>query len=421
LKKGKGAAQAAAARHEGKKAGHAAGERSAGADEEKKAARAAGEKWEAAAPEKTLTPAPEKAEAVRRRDRLSAVFRRRIFHVYKGIARFAKTRYHPMIQQLLDYAGVSTEADIWLGSRLLVAFLFSFLAFILPWTVFHYLGWIQIETLADYLRAVALSSLLGVLTFLFVLLLYYLHIYYVIDDRTKRVERVLPDFLLMVAANMRAGMTPFTAFHTSARPEFGPLEEVIRLVAAKTLGTESLATAFEEIPKYVKSSLLKKTVSFFEKGMKSGGHLALLLESSAEEMRETQELKHELIVSTRTYSVFLLFVVIIGIPLLFAISSQFLSTFSKIQEQQASAQFGGESGISFFSGELTLKPQFVIQASYVLLVITSFLVSILIGVIGEGKLLYGVKYFLPVCVGSLMTFFVIREAIASVMGAIGGL
>jgi len=198
-----------------------------------------------------------------------------------------KAGYQQKVQAWLDYAGITTEVDVWLGSRLLVAFLFGVFAFLLPWTAGVYLGMVSIETLGDYARMLLLSLTLGILTFAFILFLYYLHLYYIIDDRTKRVERALPDFLLMVSANMRAGMTPFTAFHISARPEFGPLEDVIKLVAAKAMGTESLSIAFEEIPRYVKSDLLKKTVSFFEKGMRSGGHLARILESSAEEIRET--------------------------------------------------------------------------------------------------------------------------------------
>ncbi|MEM3030497.1 MAG: type II secretion system F family protein [Candidatus Micrarchaeia archaeon] len=385
-------------------------------------ARPPAEKARPAAAEAMPTPEkPAKIPAPAKREGIAAGLRRRVFNTYKGVARFVKAGYQQRVQAWLDYAGITTEVDVWLGSRLLIAFLFGVFAFLLPWTLGVYLGVVVIATLSEYVRTLALSLALGGATFALILFLYYLHLYYIIDDRTKRVERALPDFLLMVAANMRAGMTPFTAFHVSARPEFGPLEDVIKIVAAKAMGTESLTAAFAEIPRYVRSDLLKKTVSFFEKGMRSGGHLARILESSAEEIRETQELRNELIVSTKTYTIFLIFVVVIGIPLLFAISSQFLGTFSKIQEQQRGAAFAGEVGVAFFTGALTLTPEFVTQASYILLVITAFLVSILIGVIGEGKLLYGVKYFIPIALGSVVTFIFIRNAIASVLGVIGGL
>ncbi|MEM4389348.1 MAG: type II secretion system F family protein [Candidatus Micrarchaeia archaeon] len=366
-------------------------------------------------PETKATPVP-----AARREGIAAGLRRRVFNVYKGMARFVKASYQQRVQAWLDYAGITTDVDVWLGSRLLVAFLFGVFAFLLPWTLGVYLGIVVIGTLSEYIQMLVLSLALGGVVFAGILFLYYLHLYYIIDDRTKRVERALPDFLLMVAANMRAGMTPFTAFQLSARPEFGPLEDVIKVVAAKAMGTESLTVAFAEIPRYVRSELLRKTVAFFEKGMRSGGHLARILESSAEEIRETQELRNELVVSTKTYTIFLVFVVVVGIPLLFAISSQFLSTFSKIQEQQRGATFAGEVGVAFFTGALTLTPEFVTQTSYLLLVVTAFLVSILIGVISEGKLLYGVKYFIPIATGSVITFVLIRNIIASVLGLIGG-
>jgi len=78
-------------------------------------------------------------------------------------------------------------------------------------------------------------------------------------------------------------------------------------------------------------------------------------------------------------------------------------------------------GVAFFTGALTLSPEFVTQASYILLIVTAFLVSILIGVISEGKLLYGIKYFIPIAIGSVITFIFIRTAIAGVLGVIGGL
>ncbi|MCK5493471.1 MAG: hypothetical protein KAJ14_10215, partial [Candidatus Omnitrophica bacterium] len=47
------------------------------------------------------------------------------------------------------------------------------------------------------------------------------------SDRIKKIEGIFPDFLQLVASNLRAGMTVDRAMLLSSRPEFAPLDEEI--------------------------------------------------------------------------------------------------------------------------------------------------------------------------------------------------
>ena len=126
-----------------------------------------------------------------------------------------------------------------------------------------------------------------------------LNTYYSIRSRAKKMEKVLPDFLLLIASNMRAGMTPFTAFVRAARPEFGELSAEVVAASSNLGATASLNDALDELSKRFDSLILHRVVVVFKKGVRSGGKLASLLVSSAEEIRKIHDLQAELAIHLR--------------------------------------------------------------------------------------------------------------------------
>lgn len=339
--------------------------------------------------------------------------------VYKRFGDFLPALLLEKIERAMLCSGAEGDVKAWAGAKFFVAFLFALAGALLPWTLLKYANIITLEfetlTLAAALPVIGLSVLLGTLSFITAILLYYMHAFYVIDDRTKRLERVLPDFLLIVVSNLRAGMTPFAAFRAAARPEFGPLEEEIRVASAKAGASESLSEALRDLSKRFNSGSFQRAVEFFDKGIRSGGQLAKLLESSAEETRRLQDLKSELVATTRTYAIFLVFIVIAATPFLLAISTQFLAMFNQIQsETQAGAS---EFSLPFFSTETSITQEFMIQLSMLTLIGTSLFVAALIGVIIQGQALYGAKYFPILAIISTGMFLLAKIIIASILSA----
>ncbi|VVB98489.1 Type II secretion system (T2SS), protein F [uncultured archaeon] len=325
------------------------------------------------------------------------------------------------LRKTLRYAGIYENIEVWLGMRFMIALLFGIAVALVPLTLFRYFDILPFLNVSDGALAQGLPFVgagvgAGLATFLIICLIFYMHLYYIIDDRRKRVEKVLPDFLLMVVANLRAGMAPFPAFRKASRPEFGPLEEEIELAAAKTMGTESLSLALAEISKGVNSPILKHTVEFFDSGVKSGGRLSNLLENLADEIRRMQELMAELRSGTRTYTVFLGFIVLIVLPLLLSISVQFVQLFSVIQSQQLG---GGEAlGITLFSGSIGITAEFMQNLAYLVLISSVLMITVLMGVISEGKYAYGLKYFVPLTIVALVAFTIAKGVIGGVLSAV---
>ncbi|MEM3362284.1 MAG: type II secretion system F family protein [Candidatus Anstonellaceae archaeon] len=316
------------------------------------------------------------------------------------------------LAKMLTYAGITEPPQIWLGSRILTALIIAFLSSLAPLII-------SVVTKTDLgfgifpnLRVVYLIGymiIIFILVFFLVLTLFYLHLYYLIHDTTKRVEEVLPDFLLMIAANMHAGLTPFAAFQAAARPEFGPLEREVKKVAAYSLGTESFTEALNALTESIDSDILRRTIAFFENGLKSGGKLANLLETAAEEIRDLDELKKETVLNTKTYTIFLVFILVIGLPVLLGISTEFLSVFTTLQAGLNTSSSGGTQAIaSMIRPTVGLSAEFVNSAAFALIFLTSLFVSIFIGVIMEGKILYGIKYMPILAIGAYSVYFIVK-------------
>jgi flagellar protein FlaJ len=336
------------------------------------------------------------------------------YTIDKKFSAFFKPRSKDKVASLLAYAGIESNPSIWMGSRILIIALFGIIGVLIPISVFPMLNLTAYGVPKDLSLSatIVFSAVIGAALALFVALLIYMHLYYIINERTQRVEAVLPDFLLMVAANLRAGMTPFAAFQSSARPEFGPLQNEVIYVSSSALGTESFSDALTRLTENIDSAILRRIVVFFENGLKSGGKLAYLLEVSAEEIRETQEMRRQMMINTKSYAIFVVFILLFGLPLLLAISSQFLIVFTKIQSNIGTSDVSatGVSGIA--SPKITIDVGFIEQLSYFIIIGSALLTSVLVGVIAEGKLLYGLKYSPPLALGALFFFTIFKMVIS---------
>lgn len=322
------------------------------------------------------------------------------------------------VARLLTYAGIEQTTEMWLGSRLLLAFAVAALASFLPIVASFAIGedfgfGLPGRFNIPFLFAFMLFS--AAIAFVSVLTLIYLHLYYMIHDRTRRIEEVLPDFLLMVAAHMHAGLTPFAAFQSAARPEFGPLEREVKRIAAYSMGSESFTDALGALTRHIDSPILRRTIAFFENGLRSGGKLANLLETAADEIRDLDEIRKETVLNTRTYTIFLVFILVGGLPMLLAISTEFLGIFSTLQNQIGTDTVSTVG--SMMAPTLNLEPEFVNQMAVVIIITTSTLVSIFVGVISEGKALFGLKYMPPLAILAYVFYAAIKTVLHGFLGA----
>jgi len=322
------------------------------------------------------------------------------------------------VKQNLVYAGISFSIEHWVGMSIFLAVLSGLSGYVLFGIFFP--GSPNLSLIA------AFGSLLLVFIAMDLMLVL------LGDSRTNQVEEILPDALMLISANIRAGLTPDRAIWLSARPEFGLLEEEIREVGRETLGGRSLEDALKLLPLKIRSTVLERTVQLIEQGMRAGGELAQLLEEIARDLRTSQVMKKEIGASVLMYTIFIMFACLIGAPLLFGISTFFvkmsLGMESKIQSSGAGSMPGGDSGMISFQSmgdSICMTPgcdplQIITYYAVGSLVITAFFGALLIGIIQQGKAVRGVRY-LPIFIGvSLIVFYVVRFGADLVFGGLMG-
>lgn len=246
------------------------------------------------------------------------------------VAFFTPMKYKNFLKKQMIYAGIKEDIiDKFIG----FSFFFTiFLGFVMSFD-FWLIGW-------------GLNGILsGIGGGLFLLVVIQLSVILIADARAAEIEKVLPDALQLISANVRAGMTIDRAIWLAARPEFGVLEEELKRAGTNTIGGKTIKVALMEMAARIKSNLLEKTFRLVIEGIESGGELAHLLEETARNVRTVQSLRKEIKSSVTTYSIFIFFAAVLGAPALYAISLFFVEIMTKLWSPKVlgGAQITGSS------------------------------------------------------------------------------
>jgi len=260
--------------------------------------------------------------------------------------------------------------------------------------------------------------LVGLSTFLLFEFLVYFVIMMRVDAKANFVEIILPDVLQLMASNLRAGLTIDRSFILSARPEFGSFQDDIDRVGKEITMGKELEDALLELKDRIKSEKLEKTVLLIVAGLRSGGHLASLLEQTAKNLRDQKFVDEKIKTNVMMYVIFIFVAVGIGSPLLFGLSSVLVEVLTKTLSSVVLPETTGGPSMPMSFGQVSISVKFVITYSIVSLTMTSIMGSMIIGLINKGKKKEGAKY-IPLLIGlTLGLFFLVRLVMR---GFIGGL
>jgi len=125
------------------------------------------------------------------------------------------------------------------------------------------------------------SSVIGFFTFAFIGVYTYAKAKLKKSNRIKKMEDVFPDFLSLMASNLRAGITVDRSLLLSSREEFAPLDQEILIVGKDILTGKEIDQSLEEMSKRINSERITKTINIINSGISSGGNLAVLLEETS--------------------------------------------------------------------------------------------------------------------------------------------
>ncbi|MFB6075838.1 MAG: type II secretion system F family protein [Candidatus Aenigmatarchaeota archaeon] len=317
------------------------------------------------------------------------------------------TPYTDRLEEILNYAGLyETSALRFSGFMMLYSIAIGIASFALSFIILGLLVAIPV----------------GLLGFLGFQGLVYIILVLTADSRAGTVEEILPDALLLMAANIRAGMSMDRAIWLSARPEFGPLEEEIKRVGRRVFSGSNMEKALLDMKTRIKSDIMDRAVRLITEGIKSGGEMAHLLEETASDIRNSQAMQKEVKSNVMMYSMFIIFASVLGSPLLFSISLYFVETTNELWGAQMA---GSQEGFEKMGGFIKMEgPQVTIGElqlfSVACILLTTISGSLLIGLIQNGETKTGLKYAPMMAGGGLAVFFISKFLVTSIFGAFVG-
>lgn len=208
------------------------------------------------------------------------------------------------------------------------------------------------------------------------------------NKRTSEIEEMLPNFLAMMASNIRSGVTYDRALLLSTRKEFGPLAREIDRAAKQTVAGKPLTDAMMDMAKRSRSETFAKTMRLIVEGVNAGGNLAEMLETTAIDMREATSLKKEVAATVLVYRLFIFMAATVGAPLLYALTGFLIDVFMSIRTESTSTGVVSAqqaAAIPMMGGAQAISPALFFTYAIIAIGMTTLLSTLASGVITKGK------------------------------------
>ncbi|NYZ77327.1 type II secretion system F family protein [Candidatus Micrarchaeota archaeon] len=341
--------------------------------------------------------------------------------IFESVGRLLFTRERVRtLETELNSAGIDMPADAFAGYVILNVFIVSFfislfLALFAPTSdaITSFVGgMVQLPSIVVWV-VIFIATLVVLYFIAFIFLSSY--VVMKVEDRREKLEAVLPDFLILVSSNIKAGMTLDQAMWYAAKPEFGPLTNEVRSIVKGSFSGESLEDALDALSSRFDSKVFKRTMLLLKQANTTGGELTDVLERTAEDVRNTIIMKKEIGASLVMYEIFVLFAAIVGTPFLFAVAGKLIEVFERIAENMPAtggAQVGPLGALKGFSGPIINSTDFLyftIPTIFVTALISSFIIS----AIRSGSKTQGLKYFPFVLVLSYLVYWIVSSVLSS--------
>ena len=165
-----------------------------------------------------------------------------------------------------------------------------------------------------------LAALAGIIAAVVYEIMFYAVMEMKIDGRKKFMESILPEYLQIVAANIRSGIAIDKALVQAARPEFLYFTDDVKVINKELYAAVTLQQALLDLGKRYRSFQLQHTVRMITEAVIYGGGMTDLLNQIAKDLRNQQIIEKEIAGQLFLYTIFIAFACLIGAPVLYACS-----------------------------------------------------------------------------------------------------
>ncbi len=234
--------------------------------------------------------------------------------------------------------------------------------------------------------------------------------------RIKKIEGVFPDFLSLVASNLRAGMTVDRAMLLSSRPEFDPLDKEIMQVGKDISTGKPVRFALSAMSKRIGSEKIDKTLSIILSGIRAGGDLAILLEETSRNMRQRGFIEKKAASQVLMYVIFIFLAVSVFAPGLFSLSGILVETMTELMGGVSVDSMPQNTPISFSS--ISISTTFIFYFSLCFIIVMDVMAALVLGLVGKGDEKEGLRYLPVMMILSLGIFFGVGKILSGIMSGL---
>jgi Flp pilus assembly protein TadB len=327
---------------------------------------------------------------------------------------FVPKKFRPHLREYAVKAGVTNSPYKFFG-------ILFYITLFLTFSVFFTAIWprlkeqtIVIQLLGAFLGWAAIQLMFA---FGFILIVYF-YLDLTIYRRVQMMETVFPDYLTVVATNLKGGMTLDRSMFSAIKKRFGPLAQEMTTISKKVMTGYDLADALDEFSCKYNSPMIRRAMNLISGEIESGGKIAYIIDQVVHNMKSTQKLKAEMSASVLTYMIFIGAIVVVVAPALFALSYHLLSFMSAFTMKLAESGAGTTGGLPFsFSKDGLDTGSFKVFA-YVAIIIVAVFSSMIVSIIEKGTIKAGVKYIPIFTIGAFVCFSVFMLILGAVFTGI---
>jgi len=323
---------------------------------------------------------------------------------YRLISRVYPKKVRESYTKLINYLGIKTNPDIYIGFTILIGLVVGIAGGFLMGMISH-----QIPV---YLLMIGLFILTGILIYVPMMLK--------VEKTAKEIEVMLPDALQLMSSNLKSGLTVDQALLASVRPEFGSFTRELDRIGKEIAIGKPIEKALMDSTKRVKSEKYMKTMELLASGLRSGGELSKLLDQTSANLKHQSLVDQKVRSNVAMYVIFIFFAIGLGAPILYGLSSYLVEVisnlFSNIEIPAAASDRFAIPIVQFSQSSIT--KEFVTTYISSSIILSSIMGGFIIGLISKGKEKEGIKYIPVLIILALVMFFLVRTIISSFLGGL---
>ncbi len=330
------------------------------------------------------------------------------------LSMFLPRKLRLSLEESMIYAQVQTTDFLGLiGSIVLMLFIVAAIAGILTFLFSHSAIFAVVAVPAGFFAAYFLIKSI------------YL---FLADAAAVQIEKVLPDMLMLTAANLRAGMIPESSFLASIKPEFGKLNLLLTHAAIEVQGGKDFKDALSEMANRTTSKFFKDTMRIIGEALRSGAELHVVLENLATNILQNESIRNDMKAQVRSYALFIFMASTIAAPLLYGVSSFLITILDSIGSLSSSSTVVPSAGLGVLSSFSlpNIPGTLILVVATINVLITTTASALLQGILNTGNARDGLRSIPIFVLIGLGIFFAVRFGVStffatSSFGGAGGI